>query len=234
LSNLFFPKEIGEVVIEMNRWKDSEKWYKKRDIPWKRGWLLYGQPGTGKTALVRAISEDLDLPIWVYDLSSMSNEELVIQWRGMLNSVPCVALIEDLDVTFDGRKNISGSSVMRDKLTFDCLLNCLDGVERSDGVFTILTTNVINKLDPSLGMPQENMSTISTRPGRIDRVIELKPMDGECRLRFAKKILKEYPSEIEVLVSLGMGDTGAQFQDRCARKALGLYWRKVDAETRGL
>ena len=39
-------------------------------------------------------------------------------------------------------------------LTFDCLLNCLDGVERSDGIFTIITTNDIAKVDPALGHPR--------------------------------------------------------------------------------
>ena len=114
---------------------------------------------------------------------------------------------------------------MRDKLTFDGLLNCIDGVERSDGVFIVLTTNNIEKIDPSLGRPKSNEKELSTRPGRIDRVVELKPMDKECRLLFAKKLLSGYNEEIEKFVLLGEGDTGAQFQDRCAKRALELYWK---------
>jgi len=224
LGNLFFPEEINDIIKEMNYWVKSEEWYKRKNIPWKRGWLLYGQPGTGKTALVRAISEDLDLPIWVYDLSTLTNEELVRSWRRMLNSVPCVALIEDLDTVFNKRENITGTGAMRDKLTFDCVLNCIDGVERSDGVFTILTTNLIETLDPAIGLPIDGNESYSTRPGRIDRVVELKQMDEKCRLIFAKKILKEYPDEIEPVVIIGKGDTGAQFQDRCAKIALNRYW----------
>ena len=54
-------------------------------------------------------------------------------------------------------------------LTFDCLLNCLDGVERTDGIFTIVTTNDISKVDPALGQPRKlpdgTTEFISTRPG---------------------------------------------------------------------
>jgi len=42
---LAFPKEINTLVDEIERWKNSEKWYRKKSIPWKRGWLLFGGAG---------------------------------------------------------------------------------------------------------------------------------------------------------------------------------------------
>lgn len=218
---LSFSPEVEEIIEEGKRWLSSENWYKSKGIPWKRGWLLYGPPGTGKTSLARAIAQELDIPIVVFDLASLENDTFMYEWKKLLNKVPCVALIEDIDSVFDGRKNII-TSHNRTGLTFDCFLNCLSGIEESNGVLTIITTNNINKLDEALGKP--NSQGMSTRPGRIDRTIQLSYMDELCRRSIAKRILEDYPEEIEIIIKEGEGDTGAQFQDRCAKKALKLFW----------
>lgn len=218
LDTLALSPSAEEAVLEARRWKISERWYKKHGLPWRRGWLLYGQPGTGKTALVRALAEELDLPVYIYDLASLANDEFQSAWRQMLSSVPCIALIEDIDGVFDGRKTAVGD------LTFDCLLNCLDGIERADGLFTIITTNNPGSLDPALGIADEVGR--STRPGRVDRVILMDCPDAQGRLKIAKRILTEYPSFWDGLVQEGEGETGAQFQESCAALALKLYWDK--------
>ena len=89
----------------------------------------------------------------------------------------------------DGKKGMAGLT----PLTFDCLLNCLDGVERADGVFTIISTNDIGKVDPALGQPRKlpdgGLEFISTRPGRIDKAVELTYMELADKKRMAKRIL---------------------------------------------
>lgn len=216
LETLALSSSVEEAVLEAERWKVSEKWYKEHNLPWRRGWLLYGQPGTGKTALVRALAEELDLPVYIYDLASLANDEFQTAWREMLSSVPCIALVEDIDAVFDKRKTIVGD------LTFDCFLNCLDGIERADGLFTIVTTNNPKRLDPALGIADETGR--STRPGRVDRAILMDCPDENGRLKMAKRILAEYPNMWEEAIHNGKGETGAQFQERCASAALKLYW----------
>ncbi len=154
LNVLAFPKEIDALVDEIERWKNSEKWYRKRSIPWKRGWLLWGIPGTGKTSLAKAIGQYLDLPIHVFDLSGMSNYEFYREWSGMLSSTPCIALVEDIDSVFVGRENVRNKNNNMDLLTFDCFLNCIDGVQNTDGLFLIITTNRVEMLDEALGKPR--------------------------------------------------------------------------------
>jgi hypothetical protein len=262
LETLIFPSRIKDLIKEIGLWCKSRSWYHGKCIPWKRGWLLFGPPGTGKTALARAFAEDLNLPIYVFNLAEMGNHELLRAWNEMQVNVPCIALIEDIDNVFHGRENVTrkngmfGLSLLAapkkddDKsdgprpvltpLTFDCLLNCLDGVERSDGVFTIITTNDIGKVDPALGLPRKlpdgTTEFISTRPGRIDKAVELTYMESTDKRRMAQRILAEYPDELESMLAFidkypDLQETPAQFQERCGQIALKRFWAEQEGVT---
>jgi hypothetical protein len=254
LNNLIFPPRVKDLIGEIELWRSHRDWYRSKGIPWKRGWLLYGPPGTGKTALARAFAEDLNMPIYVFNLAQMSNHELMKAWTDMQVNVPCIALIEDIDNVFHGRENVARKNqplsfmMPRRKdgeerdglppptpLTFDCLLNCLDGVERSDGIFTIITTNDIAKVDAALGQPRKlpdgSVEFISTRPGRIDKAVELTYMEPEDRKRMAKRILGEYPAAYQEMLEFvdrfaDLQETPAQFQERCGQIALRNFWKE--------
>lgn len=263
LENLIFPPRIKDLIREIELWRKSRDWYLQKGIPWKRGWLLYGPPGTGKTALARAFAEDLNMPIYVYNLAEMSNHDLMKAWAEMQVNVPCIALIEDIDNVFHGRENISRKNagmlpmmmpprsendsnvhsqprgLFGAPLTFDCLLNCLDGVERADGIFTIVTTNDIAKIDPALGQPRKlpdgTVEFISTRPGRVDKAVELGPMEPADKKRMASRILGAFEREhLEMIAFIDrypdLQETPAQFQERCAQVALRCFWKEQAAE----
>jgi len=257
LDNLIFPQRVKDLIKEIELWRKSKEWYLDKGIAWKRGWLLYGPPGTGKTALARAFAEDLNMPIYVYNLAEMGNHEFMKAWTEMQTNTPCIALIEDIDNVFHGRENIVRRHNMfsmmlpekrdgdgdREKngrgpmapLTFDCLLNCLDGVERADGIFTIITTNDLTKIDPALGLPRKlpdgTTEFISTRPGRIDKAVELTYMEVADKKRMATRILGVYEKEHMEMVDFvekfpDLQETPAQFQERCAQVALKCFWRE--------
>jgi SpoVK/Ycf46/Vps4 family AAA+-type ATPase len=179
---LFLPPEAHEMLDEIRKWKNAKDWYQQRNIPWQRGWLLYGPPGTGKSSLVRAIGQDLDMPIMAFDLATMSNDDFLKSWDETLSRTPCIALIEDIDGVFNGREHVAKSTVNQ-QVSFDCLLNCISGVKRADGVFLIITTNNPEKLDLALAGPDGGMPS---RPGRIDRVLALKSLDEIARRDIAK------------------------------------------------
>ncbi len=254
LGSLIFPERIKRLIQEIELWRSHRDWYRSRGIPWKRGWMLYGPPGTGKTALARAFAEDLNMPVYVFNLAQMSNHELMKAWTDMQVNVPCIALIEDIDNVFHGRENVARKHApmpwlmpprkkdddgepapLPTPLTFDCLLNCLDGVERSDGIFTIITTNDISKIDPALGQPRKlpdgTLEFISTRPGRIDKAVELTYMEPADKKRMAKRILGEYPREYAKVLEFidrypDLQETPAQFQERCGQIALAEFWKE--------
>src|SRR5439155_21226978 len=123
-------------------------------------------------------------------------------------------------------------------LTFDCLLNCLDGVERTDGIFTIITTNDLSKIDPALGQPRKlpdgATEFISTRPGRVDKAVELTYMEPADKKVMAKRILREYPDEYLKMLEFidrfpDLPETPAQFQERCGQIALRCFWSETHA-----
>ncbi|MBL8797114.1 MAG: AAA family ATPase [Planctomycetia bacterium] len=284
LDLLIFPARVLTLIEEIKLWRNHREWHQKRGIPWKRGWLLYGPPGTGKTALARAFAEDLDMPIFVYNLSELGNFQFMRAWLAMQSSAPCVALIEDIDNVFHGRENVSrmrprsfmslfnygekkeegdnsnNNSNNSDEaakangtagderersffsggtLSFDVLLNMLDGVDRNDGVFTIITTNDISKIDPALGKPRRRpdgaLEFISTRPGRIDKAIELTYLEPDDKRRMAQRILGEYPQALAEVLDFVDGtpldETPAQFQERCAQIALRCFWEEQTGQT---
>jgi SpoVK/Ycf46/Vps4 family AAA+-type ATPase len=214
LAPLALTADQRRVVDEARFWAASEKWYAERGIPWRRGYLLYGTPGTGKTSFARAIAEDIDMPVHLFDLASMTNTDLVKGWDRVLASTPCMVLLEDIDCVFAGRKNVAHS----DGVTFDCLLNCLDGVDRAEGVMLVITTNHLDKVDAALGRPV-NADEGCSRPGRIDRALEFLPLDEPGRLKVALRIVAD-PQTAEALVRAGAHETVAQFQERCFRVAL--------------
>ena len=226
IERMSLKKIALDAAKEALAWKTHEKWFKEKHIPWKKGWMLYGKPGTGKTCFVRSLGQKLDIPIFVIDLATMSNKDMAESWNYMLGYTPCVALIEDIDAVFNQRKNISTHP---DALTFDCFLNCVDGVINTDGVFTIITTNDITKLDPAIAGISENDGGMTTRPGRIDRAILFDELDRPGREKMANHLLNGFDSNMwSHIIDEGHKDTGAQFQERCCRLAVQLFWENPD------
>jgi SpoVK/Ycf46/Vps4 family AAA+-type ATPase len=223
MDHLALSDECLKSIQEIKRWRNSEEWYKEKQIPHKKGILLYGKPGCGKSSVAKALAMDLNMPIMIFDLSNMSNSDFQENWDRIKNNTPCMVLLEDIDAIFDGRKNVIHEE---GGLSFDCLLNCIDGVENSDGILIVATTNNIDKIDAALGKP--NGDGISTRPGKIDRALELLPPDDAGRRKIAKRILGDFPNHIESTVIDGGHDTGAQFQERCSRLALKLFWENKE------
>ena len=151
------------------------------------------------------------MPVHVFDLASMTNQELKLAWREMLTNAPCMALLEDIDAVFHGRENRAPQGMMGGSggLTFDTLLNCIDGIERVDGMLLVITTNHIDTVDDAL----------KNRPGRVDTVVKFENLDHDGRVKMAKRILED-GVVAERMAKDYSHDSGAAFQERCFREAL--------------
>lgn len=212
-----YPTDVMDAVQEVKNWFGKRDWYISKGIAWRRGWCVYGPPGTGKTLLLRSMAQSLNIPVIVIDLASVSNEEFNEAWEEALKETPCMVLFEDIDSVFHGRTNVLGE---KGQLTFDCLLNSINGIQSGDGIFLAITTNDIDKIDPAFGLPGENK--MSSRPGRIDRCLHLGPMTNSCKAKFASRILEvdENSDIIQRAIVETDGFTAAQFTEYLQRITL--------------
>ena len=92
------------VVADLQQFFASKQRYDELGIPWRRGYLLYGTPGTGKTSLVTALASELLLNVCTLSLASPNITDERI--GNLLASVPprSVILLEDIDSFFHQRQ----------------------------------------------------------------------------------------------------------------------------------
>ena len=154
--------QIEDILQDLQRFFSTKARYDDLGIAWRRGYLLYGAPGTGKTSLVTALASALKLNVCALSLAAtgMTDEKI----GGLLASVPnrSLILIEDVDAFFRQREQQSQSV----KISFSGFLNALDGVAAHEGSVVFMTTNHPEQLDPAL-----------VRSGRVDYRLELSLCD---------------------------------------------------------
>ncbi|CAG9953437.1 unnamed protein product [Clonostachys rosea f. rosea IK726] len=159
-------EQKGQLINDINKFLDPDTKirYADHSIPYKRGYLLHGPPGTGKTSFSLSIAGALDMDIYVVSIPGMNDEKL----NDLFSALPdkCVVLLEDIDAagatwSRDSDADDSDSDLEtrspKKGVTLSGLLNVLDGVSSQDDRILIMTTNHPEKLDDAL-----------TRPGRVD------------------------------------------------------------------
>lgn len=210
LDHLSLRSDLVEIADRVRRWVSSKDWYEERGIPWRLGLSLGGRPGSGKTSFARGLAVEHNMPVHVFDLAALDNFGLRQAWAQMLNDTPCVALIEDIDAVFEGRQVIESVLKQGIPLTFDCLLNCISGVQAADGVLLVVTSNRPETLDPAL-----------LRPGRLDLHVVVESMDRAGRAKMIDRILCGRPVDPEMADDPALADmTPAALQEHLIRLAL--------------
>ncbi|EGG24979.1 mitochondrial chaperone BCS1 [Cavenderia fasciculata] len=160
LDSVILPQQGKDgLVSDIRDFLSSEEWFRNRGIPYRRGYLLHGPPGNGKSSLVNAIAGELKLDICIVSLSNSEMDDH--QFNSLLNNAPpkSILLIEDVDAAFSRR---SASSEVSSKLSFSGILNALDGVASQEGRILFMTTNHLEVLDSAL-----------IREGRVDLKIQI-------------------------------------------------------------
>jgi ATPase family associated with various cellular activities (AAA) len=172
---------LSESVVNLVRkdfesFLNREEWFRNNRLPFRRGYLLHGPPGNGKTSLIRAMLHTSGLNGHSIRLFQELTDDVHLErmFRLAANSAPALVVIEDIDRAFP---RVSSSGV-RCNVSLQQLLNCLDGIDSQDGVIVVATANDPTVLD----------SAILRRPGRFDRVVALPAPDRELRLRYFCKL----------------------------------------------
>lgn len=164
---------IDDLVLDLTTFLASEERYAALGLPWHRGYLLHGPPGTGKTSVVKAIANEMQLDTYYMPLSDLNKDT---DLNGLVSSINPggVLLLEDIDVVHGTRERDDSG----DGITAAGLLNALDGVITPHGLITIMTTNKLEVLDSAL-----------IRPGRADRIVEISYMDQDQFRRMCELIV---------------------------------------------
>ncbi|KAF9057961.1 P-loop containing nucleoside triphosphate hydrolase protein [Panaeolus papilionaceus] len=175
----------------------SEQIYKDLNIPWKRGLIMYGPPGNGKTISLKTIMKTCSdkgfAPLYVKSFQSYSGEEAAMNavFSKARQLSPCVVILEDLDSLINDRNR-------------SFFLNQLDGLEGNDGLLIIGTTNHFERLDPGL----------SSRPSRFDRKFKFDDPDASERKLYVQYWQKKLESNDEIDITDELVDEVVNLTDR--------------------
>ncbi|KAL4950835.1 P-loop containing nucleoside triphosphate hydrolase protein [Aspergillus filifer] len=174
-----------DLVKDMEEFLDesTQRWYVARGFPYRRGYLLIGPPGTGKSSFTFSIAGRFDLDIYTLNLSGVGDKTLMKLFADL--PPHCIILLEDVDAAGMGRRDDSDAGQTTNPasgVTLSGLLNVLDGVSSQEGRVLIMTTNHIEHLDDAL-----------IRPGRIDRKVYFELVDRDVTARLFRTVFSQMP-----------------------------------------
>jgi hypothetical protein len=171
----------------------------------KRGVLLHGAPGTGKTHTVRYLLGQLP-EATVIVISGRALERIREACSVARTLQPAIIVVEDVDLIAEQRDKRPGEH----PLLFQ-LLNEMDGLNSAADVTFLLTTNRADLLEPAL----------ASRPGRIDLAAELPLPDADAR----RQLFRLYQGNLELtpsdeLIERTEGVTAAFLKELLRKAAL--------------
>lgn len=213
-----FNENARRIRDDVSQWLKGRDWYERKGLLFRRGSLLYGAAGSGKSSLIRKIGQSLDLPVFSFELATMNDQQFITFWQDVRYRQPCIVVMEDIDTVFNKRAPAN----VNIKLSFECLLNCISGVEPAEGIYLFVTTNRLECLDEALGIPNER--GVSTRPGRLDTCFHMGDITVDEKREIVNHFLSDHLDIGARLIESSNGCTAAQFSDLCSQKALELYW----------
>lgn len=183
LESVILDEGVKErIVDDVKEFLRSREWYVNRGIPYRRGYLLYGLPGSGKSSFIQALAGELDFGIALVNLSErgVTDDRLA----ALLTTLPprTLLLLEDADAAFSNRRQVESDGYSGSTVTFSGLLNALDGVAAGEERIAFLTTNHIERLDPAL-----------IRPGRVDMTVRI----GEATRHQAAEMWDRFYGDID-------------------------------------
>ena len=187
---------------------------------YRKGVLLVGSPGTGKTLLARAIAGEANVPFF-----SISGSDFVEMFVGVgasrvrdlftqgKKNAPCIIFIDEIDAVGRHRGAGLGGGHDEREQTLNQLLVEMDGFESNEGVIVMSATNRPDVLDPAL-----------LRPGRFDRqiVVSIPDVKGrEAILKVhARKTVVDETVDLSIIARGTPGFSGADLENLVNEAAL--------------
>ncbi len=213
-------EEVKEELAEIVDFLKHPKRYLALGARIPKGVLLYGEPGTGKTLVAKAVAGEAGVPFF-----SISGSDFVEMFVGVgasrvrdlfeqaKKNSPCIVFIDEIDAV--GRQRGAGYGGGHDEReqTLNQLLVEMDGFSTNEGIIIMAATNRPDVLDPAL-----------LRPGRFDRQInidrpDLKGREAILAVHTRGKPLEE-SVDLNILARRTPGFTGADLENMINEGAL--------------
>ena len=196
-TNLFTPIEHTEEC-------------RKLKIPLKRGVLLVGEYGTGKTLTARVTAKLAQDNGWTFvNLDNVKGLEHALRFANRYS--PAAVFAEDIDRILEERDDAAND-----------LINTIDGiVGKNSEVLTVLTTNHAERIAP-----------VMLRPGRLDAIIPINPPDERTAIKLVQTYAGISLPKTENLEQVGISLKGmipATIREVVERSKLGMIGRKATA-----
>lgn len=218
-ENFYYEQSVRDLFeLEVFGFLANYPRYKKRNIV-RRGVLLHGEPGTGKTSLGRIICNYLydHAVIWITPelIQTHGIESIKNIYQFARDIAPSAIILEDIDLFGDNR-DVSSNS-----LRLGCLMNVLDGVNSVEGSVTIAMTNSVDSIEAAL----------KNRPGRFDRKVSIGVLSDHLREKMLTDRLAEFDVEdgvFEFILDKTNKTTGAEVDE--VIKSINMYFLSMSEE----
>ena len=200
IDSIILPEEDKKrVVDDLEVFLKSEDRYFNLGMPWKRGYLFYGMPGTGKSSFIQSLATYFKKDIYILALSNKGLGDIELYNRLSEVKQNSFLLIEDIDCLTDvSRDQDKGTGV-----SLSGLLNALDGIPAQNGQIVFMTTNCIEKLDSAL-----------VRAGRIDLKLHFDYATEEQIMQACKRFFPTNYKTVFSIVNTSENQTMAQVQEK--------------------
>ena len=211
------PSIISLLKNDFESFWERERWFRERNLPFRRGFLLHGDPGNGKSTAIRAMMTSRGLSAFSMRLFEPQTTDVDLEYlfEEALSERPAMIIFEDLDRAFPR----NGESQCR--VSLQALLNALDGVATGEGVVIVATANEPAALDPA----------ILRRPGRFDRVVRFANPNRCLREQFLSKMkLNLDRAALSQAVANSRGSSFAQLRETVILAAQFADERKAEVE----